>query len=103
MLLKMDRPSSTAATIVEKLSSASTMSLAPLATAVPDAHRHADIGSLERGRVVDAVARHRHHLAAVLQHPTSCSLCVGSVREKRHADVRRPSAPRCPSGRTRGQ
>lgn len=25
-----------------------------------DAHGHSDIGLLERGRVVDAVARHRH-------------------------------------------
>lgn len=36
MLLYMARPSSTAATIVEKLSSASTISEAVLATAVPD-------------------------------------------------------------------
>ena len=36
VLLKIARPSSTAATIVEKLSSASTMSAAPLATAVPE-------------------------------------------------------------------
>ena len=35
VLLKMARPSSTASTIVEKLSSASTMSAAVLATAVP--------------------------------------------------------------------
>ena len=27
-----------------------------------DAHGDADVGVLERGRVVDAVARHGHHL-----------------------------------------
>ena len=46
MLAKIARPSSTAATIDAKLSSASTMSAACFDTSVPgDAHRHADVGA----------------------------------------------------------
>ena len=64
MFAKIARPSSTAATIVAKLSSASTMSAASFDTSVPgDAHRDADVGLLQRGRVVDAVARHGHDVA----------------------------------------
>ena len=29
-----------------------------------DAHGHADVGPLERWRIVDAVAGHRHHVPA---------------------------------------
>ncbi len=32
-----------------------------------DPHRHADVGLLQRRRVVDAVARHRHDVAGLLQ------------------------------------
>ena len=64
MLAKIARPSSTAATIEAKLSSASTMSAASFETSVPgDAHGDADVGLLQRRRVVDAVACHRHDRA----------------------------------------
>ena len=62
------RPSSTAASIEAKLSSASTMATASLATSVPRcAHGHADVRPLERRRVVDAVAGHGDDCASALQ------------------------------------
>jgi hypothetical protein len=34
-----------------------------MATSVPLPHRHADVGGGQRGRVVDAIAHHRHHVS----------------------------------------
>jgi len=74
------RPSSTARSMVEKLSSARTISAAflgrPRCPSI--AHRHADVGALERGGVVDAVAGHRHHLAARLQRGDQAQLVLGA-------------------------
>ena len=42
-----------------------------------DAHRHADVGRLQRRRVVDAVAGHRHHLAAALKRLHDAQLVPG--------------------------
>ena len=68
MLAKIARPSSTAATIDAKLSSDSTMSAASFETSVPrDAHGDADVGFLQRRRVVHAVSRHGHDGAGALQ------------------------------------
>ena len=51
--------------MVAKLSSVSTMVAASRATSVPErAHRDADVGAPQRGGVVDAVAGHRHDVAA---------------------------------------
>ncbi len=41
-------------------------------------HRHADIGPLERGRVVDTVARHGHDLALRLQRLDQPQLLLGA-------------------------
>ena len=41
------------------------------------AHGDADVRGLERGRVVDAVAGHRHDLAARLQRPHDPQLLLG--------------------------
>ena len=87
MLSKMTRPSPTAPTIVAKLSSCSTMSAGVLGdVGARDAHRHADVGLLERRRVVDAVAGHRHDVAVALQRVDDPQLVL-----RRHARVdRRP-------------
>ena len=42
-----------------------------------DAHRDADVGLLERGRVVDAVAGHRDDLAIALQRLDDAQLVLG--------------------------
>ena len=79
MFAKIARPSSTAATIVAKLSSASTMSAASLRdVGAGDPHRDADVGRLQRRRVVHAVAGHRHdRAAAAAARCTMRSLCSG--------------------------
>ena len=46
----------------------------------PLPHRHADVGLTQRGRVVDAVARHRDDLALRLQRAHEPSLCSGATR-----------------------
>ena len=78
-------PSSTAATMVAKLSSAGTMSAASLETSVPVMlHRYADVGSLQSRRVVNAVSV----IATVA--PLRCraltirQLCPGLTRVDRH-------------------
>ena len=48
-----------------------------MATSVPRADRHADVGLGQRGRVVDAVADHRDELAAGLQAADLGLLLVG--------------------------
>jgi hypothetical protein len=45
-----------------------------------DAHGHADVGLLERRRVVDAVAGHGHDVAAVLQRLDDLELVLGETR-----------------------
>ena len=68
MLAKMPRPSRTAATMVAKLSSARIIFAASLVTSVPVMPiAIADVGRLQRRRVVDAVAGHRHDVAVGLQ------------------------------------
>ena len=72
------RPSSTAASIVAKSSSVSTMSAASLATSVPLAsHRDTDVGLLQRGCVVDAVTGHGHDVAAGLETFDKSELLLG--------------------------
>ena len=44
------------------------------------AHRHADIGALQRRRIVDAVAGHRRHRAIRLQRLHQAQLVLGLVR-----------------------
>jgi hypothetical protein len=73
--------------MVAKLSSCSTMSAASRATSVPPrAHRDADGGLLDRRRVVDPVAGHRHDLAAIgLQRLHDAELVLGvDPREHPH-------------------
>ena len=91
MLAKIARPSSTAATIVAKLSSASTMSAASLETSVPVMPMATPMSAVfERGRVVDAVAGHRDDGAAALQRLDDAQLVLGiDARVDRH--VARPS------------
>ena len=43
-----------------------------------DAHRDADVGARQRGRVVDAVAGHRHDLAVGLQRAHDADLVLGA-------------------------
>ena len=67
-LSKTPRPSSTAASMEAKLSSVRIMSAASFGhVGAGDAHRDADVGLLERGRVVHAVAGHGDDVAARLQ------------------------------------
>jgi len=61
-------PLQTAATIDAKLSSASTISAAFFATSVSgDAHRDADVGSLQGRRIVHAISGHCHDRPCALQ------------------------------------
>ena len=50
------------------------------------AHRHADVGALQRRRVVDAVARHRDHPAARLQALHQPQLVLGAGARE-HVDL----------------
>ena len=50
------------------------------------AHGHADVGVLERRRVVDAVAGHGDHLATLAQHPHEQHLVLGGDPGE-HTDV----------------
>ena len=78
MFEKIARPSSTAATIVAKLSSASTMSAASLDTSVPVMPIATPMSAVfKRRRVVDAVAGHRHDRAAALQRLHDAQLVLG--------------------------
>jgi hypothetical protein len=74
----MPRPSSTAASMVAKLSSVSTHRrrfLGDVGAAQP--HGDADVGLLQRRGVVHAVAGHRHHLALRLQGAHQAQLLFG--------------------------
>jgi len=53
-----------------------------------DAHGDADVGELERGGVVDAVARHGHDVPVVLEQPHDVLLVLG-LRAAEHAPPRR--------------
>ena len=56
-----------------------------------DTHRHADIGLLQRGRVVDAITRHRDHLALSLQRTHDAELVFRrDAGEHGHAAHRLP-------------
>ena len=76
----------------------------------PDlAHRDADVGALERGRIVDAVAGHRDDLAPALERVDDAQLVLrvdarvdrGCPRRRRRA--RRRSWPRVPARRRRAR
>ena len=71
----------------------SVTSPASMATSVPRAHRDADVGLRERGRVVDAVADHRDHAAL---RPAA----AGSRRASARAAPRPPRARCRPSRAT---
>ncbi len=43
----------------------------------PASHRHADVGLLQRGRVIDTVACHRHHMPILLKLPNDPKLVLG--------------------------
>ena len=87
MLPNTIRPSSTAATMVAKLSSSSVMPAASLLTSVPgDAHGDTDVGLLQRRRVVDAIAGHGGHLAPLLPGGDDTKL-VGGRHARVHGDV----------------
>ena len=80
-----------------------------------DAHRHADVGGLQRRRVVHAVAGHRDHVALLLEQPDEANLVLGrhpgndaDARRARDRAARRssprtrcrsPPGPRCPARR----
>ena len=78
------RPSSTAATMVAKLSSRSVIAGRFLAdVGAGDAHRDADVGLLERRRVVHAVAGHRDDVAALLPCRRRRAACRPATRARR--------------------
>jgi len=83
------RPSSMALTMEAKLSPVK-MTSAPLwLIGAGDAHRHADVGLAQGGRVVHAVARHGHDLAARWKAATSLSLCSGAMRAQNQFVIQR--------------
>src|SRR3972149_4913209 len=78
MLSKTARPSSMAATMVPKLSSARIMSAGFLGAPVPpNPHRNPDIRLLQRGRIVHAVACYRDDLAQGLEDRHDPELVIG--------------------------
>ena len=78
MLSKMPRPSRTAATMLAKLSSARTMSDASRVTSVPVRPMAMPMcASRSAGRVVDAVAGHRHDRAPRLPVAHDAQLVLG--------------------------
>jgi hypothetical protein len=76
MLSKMRRPSRTACTMVAKLSSSSTMCAASRRRRCRPAHRHADVGRLQRRRIVHAVAGHGGEFAGRLQRADDADLLL---------------------------
>ena len=90
----MRRPSRTAPTMVAKLSSSSTMCAASRATSVPMRPMATPMSArAQRGRVVHAVAGHRHDLAALLQRPDDPDLVLGR-HARVHPHVAHPLAQR---------
>jgi hypothetical protein len=72
------RPCSTAATMVAKSSSRSTRSAASRATSVPERpDADADVGGVQGGAVVDAVAGHGDDVASGLQGAGDAQLVLG--------------------------
>ena len=86
MLAKIARPSSTAATIDgEVVVGQHHVGRFLGDVGAGDAHGHADVGGLQRRRVVDAVAGHRHHRAVALQGLHDAQLVLGiDARVDRH-------------------
>jgi len=78
MLSKMARPSSTALTMLAKLSSVKIMSAASRGHRCRPCPWRCDVGGLERRRVVDAVASHRHDLAHRLERLSDAHLVFGT-------------------------
>mmetsp|Transcript_50994 Transcript_50994/g.84528 ORF Transcript_50994/g.84528 Transcript_50994/m.84528 type:complete len:285 (+) Transcript_50994:864-1718(+) len=83
VFMKMALPSSTAETIVEKLSSASTMSAAVLATAVPEPMATPMFAFLSAGASLTPSPVIATTMPCRCNSSTSRSLCNGSVRAKR--------------------
>ena len=81
------RPSATTPGSCEKRPSSSTSRATAFVAAEPESHGDADVGLLDRERVVDAVARHRHRVPATLQGGERWSFfCCG--RDPAEHDVR---------------
>ena len=79
----MRRPRRTAPTMDEKSSSTSTRPEASRATSVPrPSHGDADVGRLQRGSIVDAVAGHGHDLARGAQRLHDAQLLFGHDARK---------------------
>ena len=94
MLAKIERPSSTAATIEAKLSSVRTMSAAPFETSVPVIPIATPMSAaLQRRRVVHAVAGHRHDPPVRLERAARSAACA------RARPARTPSISRTTSRR----
>ena len=86
MLAKVDRPCSTAATIVREVVVEEDQ-VGGLARDVGAgaAHRHPDRGFAQRGRVVDPVAGHGHDMTALLQRLGDAQLVLGGDPGDDHA------------------
>ena len=83
MLSKIARPSSMAATMELKLSSVKNHARGFFGDVVAaQSHGDADVGFLERRRVVDAVAGDGDDLAHLFEVETMRSLCSGATRAK---------------------
>ncbi len=71
----------------------------------PAAHRDADIGGLQRGRIVHPVAGHQHHLPATaegIEDPQLVARLDAGKDAPRRRSHRRPSRPAgCPDGASR--
>ena len=77
MLHQKERPSTRASTSVPKLSSIRTTSRGlPGHFGSALAHRHAHVGQPQRGRIVDAVARHGHRMPAAAAAPATIQQLV---------------------------
>ena len=83
-----DHPATLATTYgrVANLSSSKTIWPPPAIAELAGAHRHTEVGVLERQHVVDPVARHRHRMTLRLQGTHHGPLLVAAVtRPKRRA------------------
>ena len=99
MFAKIPRPSRIALTIVAKLSSARIMSAASLRdVGAGDAHRDADVGGLQRRRVVHAVAGHRDDPTVRVQRLDDPQLVL---RRDAGVDARPPARLPCATRRRR--
>ena len=86
MLLSVERPCSIGRTTVAKSSSRSTRSAASRRRRCRSAHGDADVGLVQRGAVVDPVARHRHDVALA-----ASAAAMRSSSSGRHPSDNEPS------------